>query len=463
MIRIASLSVVLCIAAFGCTTGPYEAVTDCPKEINCGQCASRGACAWCGEARDNGGGRCVAVGHGECEAPLVWQKTPDRCPLPPEDAGAAPASTSSETAQSSMKDAVTPAKFEEIRTTLQRSFPDAKITDTVVGSVIAVLVADQAHFGKAGIKDAKDHELAPISKRVKEKEHPLYLGHADHHRVRSMPPEAKPMESEFSLPVPMVRVRLPETLEGDNPVISTAVGDVYLSKDHLLGSIDLLTSKYGGPDYLGYRPERVDLITPARGLGTRFGAIAIYLGYKKRTDKGPSFYMFEAGTATGDPKMIYFSPDFRPIKDAVSHYLPTGFVSTHNRYSGYVKMRPAPDEDEPELLYIESRAPGATDPYITVKLNYERAREFELPVPAELTLDAAARIAVIAETMGVSNAVELQKVLAQIGKDFSWIERPRYVTPAPTAAPTVTPAATPTATPTVTPTAAPAATPAPPR
>ena len=157
-----------------------------------------------------------------------------------------------------------------------------------------------------------------------------------------------------------------------------------LGRDHLLGSIDLLASKYAGAEYLGYRPERVDLITPARVAGSRFGAIAVYLGYKKKADKAPSFYMFEAGTASGDAKMIYFSPSFAPIKNATSYYLPTPFVSMRNTYSGYVKMRPAPDEDEPEKLFVESRAVGEQDPYFTVTVSYERQKEMDVPIPAEL-------------------------------------------------------------------------------
>lgn len=422
--------IALVLAAAGCAPSPYEPGTDCPKEAYCGQCASRGVCAWCGDPADSSKGQCVAVGRAECAAPLAWSKTPDRCPAPPASAVSPALATTAQASESSVKHAVGPEKFESIRRTLQRSFPSAQVTDDKVSAVVAVLLSEQSRFAKAGVRSETPQEKAPISRRVKEGEHPLYLGHADHHRVRSAPPESRPMQSRFNMALPMVRVPLPEKLEGENPVISTAIGDVYLSRDHLLGSVELVASKYAGADYLGYRPERVDLVTPARVFGTRFGAIAVYLGYKKKSDRGPSFYMFEAGAATGDAKMIYFSKDFSPIKDATSYYLPTPFVSMRNTYTGYVKMRPAPREDEPELLHIESRAVGEKDPYITIKLDYERVKELDNPVPAELTLDAGARVALIAESMGISDAEEFQKVLARIAKDFAWIEVPHYVTPA---------------------------------
>src|SRR3712207_7640261 len=60
------------------------------------QCASRGACVWCGESNDSGKGQCVATGRAECAAPNAWAKTPDRCPLPPEGPGDQPVARSEE-------------------------------------------------------------------------------------------------------------------------------------------------------------------------------------------------------------------------------------------------------------------------------------------------------------------------------------------------------------------------------
>jgi hypothetical protein len=289
-------------------------------------------------------------------------------------------------------------------------------------------------------KPVKD-DKAPITRPVHEKEHALYLGDATHHRVRSMPAESRPLQSEFTMSLPMVRVTLPEALDADHTTISTEIGDVDLSRDHLLGSIDLVAGKYGGAQYLGYRPARVDLITPARALHTRFGAIAVYLGYRNKTDRGPSFYLLEAGTATGDAKMIYYSPDMKLIPSVTSGYLPTPFVTMQNSYSGGITMRPPPDEDEPDVLVVHSHVKGEREPYITVTVKYRRPKSFDLPVPAELTANAGTRVAVIAQTMGLPKAEDLEKVLAEIGKHRAWQQFPHYVAPAAPPASATPPAA----------------------
>lgn len=421
---------------------PFDAGVDCPKLAYCGQCASHGACAWCGDPKESAKGQCVAMGRAECAAPSEWLKTPDRCPLPPGNEAQAKDSASSSQSPSTVAKDVGPERYNAIRAALARAFPQARITDDVVDGVATVLLVTHGKTPARGPKDERGREVAPITKHVTEKEHRLYLGDATHHRMRSKPPESKPMESKFTLSVPMVRVSLPEKLEADKTVIATEVGDVDLSRDHLLGSVDLIDGKYGGKDYLGRRPARVDLLTPARLAGGRFGAIALYLGYKEKADRGPSFYIFEAGTATGDAKMVYFSPDMKPIKGVTSGYLPTPFVSMQNTYSGGITMRPAPDEDEPETMYIQSYAPGDKDPYITVTLVYKRSPTMELALPLELTVDAAARVAMIANAMGLKDAEELQPVLADLGSTLHWEEIPAYVgSPAPTgsSAPTVSP------------------------
>lgn len=402
---------------------PFAPGTDCAKVAHCGQCASRGGCGWRGDPGDAGTGQCVDAGAA-ATASLI--ETPDRCPVPPADEPARDTATSTTTSTSAMAKAVGPNRYAAIRSALLRAFPDALITDDVVDGVAAVLLRAPTSTPADGPKDAAGREVAPIRRRVKEKAHRLYLGEATHHRVKSMPPEARPMESKFTLALPMVRVTLPERLDGD-PIVTTEIGDVDLSRDHLLGSIDLVAGKYSGKDYLGYRPERVDLITPARAAGGRFAAIAIYLGYRRQADRGPSFYMFEAGTATGDAKMIYFSPDMQPIKGVTSHYLPTPFVTMRNTYSGVVTMSAAPNEDEPAYLVIRSQVPGDDAPYITVTLQYRRAPTLELPLPIELTADAGARVALIARTMGLASAIELEPVLAALAQTLHWEEVPRYV------------------------------------
>jgi hypothetical protein len=423
-----ALSLSLSLALFaGCRApAPFDPGTDCTKIAYCGQCASRGGCSWCGAQDESGKGQCVAVGQQECAAPNAWAKTPDSCPLPPADAGSpgllASASYTTD-APSPIAKAIGPEKYAAIRAALVRAFPQAPVSNAVVDGVAMVLAHGRPGWAPAGT------EAPPLSKRVQEKDHHLYLGVATHHRVKGLPPASAPMQSEFTLALPLVRVALPDALDADNTTISTEIGDVDLSSDHLLGSVDLVAAKYAGAGYLGYRPARVDLITPARAANTRFGAIAVYLGYRNKADRGPSFYLLEAGEATGAARMIYFSPNLQPIQKVTSGYLPTAFVTMRNTYSGGITMRPAPDEDEPAELVVHSSAPGEKDPYITVTVKYERAPTMDLPLPFELTGDAGSRVALIAKTMGMNSAVELEGVLSDLAKTFHWVQYPHYVVP----------------------------------
>jgi hypothetical protein len=374
----------------------------------------------------------MAVGRSACAVPAELAKTPERCAPPPSAAPSATPLASASAEPSAVEKRLGTEKYRAIRDALIRAFPSANVTDEVIGRVAEVLELPRP---KRAAATAPEKE--PMTRPVREGAHRLYLAKAVHHRVQSMAPASKAMESEFVKTLPVVRVALPDTLTEENMIIETEIGDVDLSNDHLLGSIDLIAAKYGDAEHLGWRPARVDLLTPARALGTRFGAIAVYLGYRRAKDRAPAFYLLEAGTATGDAKMIYFSPNMRPISSVTSYYLPTPFVTMRNTYSGGMIMRAPPYEDEPQTLVVESRVPGGKDPYITVTVSYERAPTMDLPVPVELTVNAAARVSAIARAMGVSSTQPLDGVLVELARTFYWIDGPRDTEP------TTTPAAPP--------------------
>lgn len=427
MNKISRMIVMAALSLIGCQTpSPYDPGMECPRLENCGQCASRGGCTWCGDTTDGSRGLCMAIGRSECGSPNVLSKTPDQCAPPPSGTPYAiplPQAQVSSGA-SEVEKRIGSEKYKAIRNALARAFPGAPITDDLIGQVNDIL--SRMPPPKPGQEAVKSREKEPITRPVWEKEHRLYVADAVHHRVKSMEPENKPMQSKFTKAVAMVRVPLPATITAENNRIETEIGDVDLSNDHLLGSIDLIASKYSGPEYLGYRPARVDLLTPARSVGARFGAIAVYLGYRGAADKGPSFYMLEAGTATGDAKMIYFSPNMNPISNVTSYYVPTPFVTMRNTYSGGITMQPAPNEDEPRTLMVESRIPGEKDPYMIITANYVRAPKIDLPMPVELLVNAAARVAAVAQAMGVSSTEPLENVLVDLAKTFYWIDGPRY-------------------------------------
>lgn len=414
----------------GChTPAPYDPGADCPKEAYCGQCASRGGCAWCGDPADGARGQCVAVGRADCAAPNDWARTPDRCAPPPLETRSPAPETTAAAEPSPAEKALGPERYAAIKAALGRVLPQANASDEVILG-ISELLRLQGLRPPDDSANVMSTEKAPITRHVREKEHRLYLGQANHHRVKSVPPDSRPAQSQFMLELPIVRVTLPDKLTAESTVISTEIGDVDLARDHLLGSIDLIHDKYGGAAYLGARPARVDLLTPARSAGLRFGAIAVYLGYRRATDRAPSFYLLEAGTATGDAKMIYFSPDMKPISGVTSYYVPTPFVTMRNTYSGGVTMQAAPHEDEPDELLVESRSPGEKDPYITVTVKYKRAPELDLPLPLELIADAAARVALVARALGVPSGEPMEGLLADLARTLHWIHEPRAVPPA---------------------------------
>jgi hypothetical protein len=72
--RLRNLIVLVALALGGCSPPPFNAGTDCPKQPNCGQCASRGGCGWCGD-------QCMAMGSAACSS--AWVSSPDMCTAPP--------------------------------------------------------------------------------------------------------------------------------------------------------------------------------------------------------------------------------------------------------------------------------------------------------------------------------------------------------------------------------------------
>jgi hypothetical protein len=59
-----------------------------------------------------------------------------------------------------------------------------------------------------------------------------------------------------------------------------------------------------------------------------------------------------------------------------------------------------------------------------VTVEYKRAPAFDLPLSIELTVDAGARVALIAEALGLPKAEELEPVLAGLAMTLHWIEFP---------------------------------------
>jgi hypothetical protein len=69
-----SFIVLVTLALAGCSPRPFEAIGDCPKKPNCGQCTSQGGCGWCGD-------QCMAVPTTACSSTLI--NSSDLCAPPP--------------------------------------------------------------------------------------------------------------------------------------------------------------------------------------------------------------------------------------------------------------------------------------------------------------------------------------------------------------------------------------------
>jgi hypothetical protein len=168
---------------------------------------------------------------------------------------------------------------------------------------------------------------------------------------------------------------------------------------------------------------RADLITPCR-MGGRFGAIALYLGYRANSAT-PSYYILEAGLATGAPVRLFPSKDMGTITSRPTGYFPTPFVEGTNTYDGALTM--APNGVDPETLVVRSfREPRTAVGWrVQVTVNYvpRTATDVDTTAPGDLTLMAAERIAAIANGLG-EQAIDLQGILAAAGNLLKWTHHP---------------------------------------
>jgi hypothetical protein len=323
-----------------------------------------------------------------------------------------------------IKDTIGFENYERLRSTLAKTFPGTTtVTDTMVdGFVEAMWRNYRPEYAQMGVPPPAgpvvfgDEWVDATASGF-----PIYMAHATHERMRRMTTNA-PMLSAFTGDLPVVRVALPERLTGTRAdVIATPLGDVHLSGDHLVGSIELVASKYADAAHLGYTPARVDLVTPARLTGTRFSAIALYLGYRSLRDARPSFYLLEAGTATGEAKMLYFGKTIDTKIVQTSWYLPTPYASPNNTYHGQLKV----DGSDPSHLFVQSYEPAHENPYVQVSVQYEKVTSLAVPWPGDLTLEAAKRVCLIGQTMGAPSNVPLEGLWASLAESLEWIHKPR--------------------------------------
>ena len=248
-----------------------------------------------------------------------------------------------------------------------------------------------------------------------------YIGHARHMR-------RSPFVDAFVGHVPHVRVSLPE--EGEFQ-IDTSAGIVYAG-DHMLHNLPMVRQYLVDQGSTMPQLERVDLVTPARFAGARFGAVGFYLLYKK-ADGFPEAYILEAGMATGEPRTLYYSPGWKEPIVRRSFYQPTPGSDPKNYYRGQLSTLGGV---EPYQLVIEAFAADKKTsseraiehgPYHTTIVTYEKVASPGIVFPALLTLQAACRVALIEQTRGrdlPDVGPVLTAILAELGKQLPWETMP---------------------------------------
>lgn len=306
---------------------------------------------------------------------------------------------------------------------LKSAFPDPRVAigvDAVEAMIDAMQAswqpAFEAHFG---VPRGMPRELGPqpIDGDARAD---FYLGHARHSRV------AGEAQHTFEAHLPLVRFSIPETLED----VQTAGGWAYAG-DRLLHSMsDVRAYLHEIARHYGSAPEidRVDLVTPPRLFGSRFGAFSVYMLMR---DDVMVASILEAGMATGEPRVLYWIPTLGEGHVRRSWFAPTPDSNAKNFYRGTVHS----DGDapgEPDLVVIERftedpRANPAAVAIMVVRVQYEKLPAADCTFPGELLLQAACRVAAVADAMGrqMPDIGALTPVLAEIGRNaYPWIKEP---------------------------------------
>lgn len=258
---------------------------------------------------------------------------------------------------------------------LKEAFPDARVTDADLLALAVCLrrskasgeelpaqlqaVDISAYDAQLSSYEAEAH-LPPLEQtsvaRPANDTGRYYWAHATH--TRKTPTGFQPFVGEL----PMARVTLPARVP---QAFKTAIGDV-VPGDHLVDTVLEANQKYAR--FLSQPIGRLDIVTPPR-QGVRFGAISVLLGYAAPTDAVPFCYILEAGTATGQPKVLYLGKTIASTINSYSGYQPTPFACPSHAYTGNLTL----NGDDPATLRVTSRkieGGQSQAPYIDVTVQF---------------------------------------------------------------------------------------------
>ena len=247
-------------------------------------------------------------------------------------------------------------------------------------------------------------------------EHTIYAVTARHRRV-------KPFESDWVGHTQAVRVTLPRARDAGDPVW-THLG-VVKREDHLLFSVEEIVSGYA--EQFGARPsvQRVDLITGARHYDLdRFAPLSVFLAYEHAEDKSPSFYVYESGSAQGNPAQLYWAPTMGATIHQPGGFRFTPFSDEKNWYTGTLVMNRA--KTEPSVMSLSiSQTQDDKRRYFNLTASIEVVEPGPVYWPVADQLQAASRVFAIAQGMGCQ--LDLWEwALGQVARgSFDWITQPR--------------------------------------
>jgi hypothetical protein len=224
-----------------------------------------------------------------------------------------------------------------------------------------------------------------------------------------------PIYSCFTGVVKAVRVRLHQT---SKLPFFTPYGTVW-AHDHIVFTVDEIRD-WLSTNHPDFQPsfQRVDLITPARHDLFRFAPVALFFAYETVTSPLPSFFIIESGYANGKPAVLYLGRTMTTTIVDKTGYKPTPFSNPDNTYTSTLTLQ---DQDEPDVLVIESREQLDERPYITLTMNYTvESAPGQVIFPGQQFLEAGIRISSISLGMGEEMG-ELEKWIAEFGlKRLQW-------------------------------------------
>lgn len=301
---------------------------------------------------------------------------------------------------------------------LKESFPDARFDEADLEGValamqqnLAASPPDKKLFGAANSatldahKKALDAIAASLPQNARSADgrastpvheaDPIGYYWVEATHTRQTPNGYQPFTGELA----MVRASLPER---EPRRFNTVIGTCEPS-DHLIATIFEANEKY--QKALGYPLARLDVITPPRQL-LRFGAISLYLGYRD-AEGLPSCFILEAGTALGQPKVLYLGKTIDAKINRISGYKPTAFSCADNAYTGEIKL----NGHDPVKLHITARdimdrGTKSAAPYMDLNVKFTRQTGTVDSIWPGFLIARAALIVLDRQNQGLKNTCE---------------------------------------------------------